>query len=132
VGADGRARLDTLHLAGTVITNQGHFELAGLNQYAVTQNGIDAFTSAWGGVSRERAVCGSDTSRAAACISDTAEVTVAGGRVTALSATPGAGPIAPHSVVLVGREGGAAELRELQVGDPVEVTDRRVGEHAVA
>ncbi len=131
VGAEGRARLDTLHLAGTVITNQGHFELAGLNQYAVTQNGIDAFTSAWGDVSRERAVCGSDTSRAAACISDTAEVTVAGGRVTAVSATPGAGPIAPHSVVLVGREGGAAELRELQVGDPVEVTDRLVGERLV-
>jgi hypothetical protein len=123
--------VDTLHLTGTVITSQGRFELAGLNQYTVAQNGIDAFSSAGGNVSRERAVCGSDASRAVPCTSDAAEVTVTNGRVTADSATPGAGPIARHSVVLVGREAGAAELREPHVGDPVEVTDRLIGEDPV-
>jgi hypothetical protein len=127
VGADGRARLDSLQLAGTVITRQGHFPLNGLNQYAVAQGGIDAFTSDWGAVSRERAVCGSDTSRSAACTADAAEVTVQNGRVTAVGATPGAGAIAPHSTVLVGRESGADELRQLQVGDPVAVTYRLAG-----
>jgi hypothetical protein len=127
VGADGRARLDSLQLAGTVITRQGHFPLTGLNQYAVAQGGIDAFTSDWGAVSRERAVCGSDTSRSAACTADAAEVTVQNGRVTAVGATPGAGAIAPHSTVLVGRESGADELRQLQVGDPVAVTYRLAG-----
>ena len=127
VGVDGRARLDSLELAGTVTTRYGRLPLDGLNQYAVAQDGIDAFTSDWGTVSRERAVCGSDTSRAAACITDTAEVTVRDGRVSAVNPTPGAGPIAPHSTVLAGRENGADELRQLRVGDPVAVTYRLVG-----
>lgn len=131
VGVDGRARVDSLRLAGTVIMRNGQFPLAGLNQYAVAQGGIDAFTSDWGDVSRERAVCGSDTSRGAACITDTAEVTVRNGRVAAVSATPGAGAIAARSTVLVGREGAADELRELHVGDPVAVTYRLVGTNPI-
>jgi hypothetical protein len=131
VGVDGRARLDSLQLAGTVLSRYGRFPLAGLNQYAVAQGGIDAFTSDWGEVSRERAACGSDTSRGAPCITDTAEVTVRNGRVVAIGATPGAGAIAPHSTVLVGREGGAAELRQLHVGDPVAVLYRLVGTNPI-
>ena len=131
VGVDGRARLDSLQLAGSVITRYGRLPLAGLNQYAVAQGGIDAFTSDWGDVSRERAVCGSDASRGAPCTTDTAEVAVRHGRVTAVGATPGAGPIAPHGTVLVGREGGAAELRQLHVGDPVAVTHRLAGTNPI-
>jgi hypothetical protein len=131
VGVDGRARLDSLHLTGTVLSRYGRFPLAGLNQYAVAEGGIDAFTSDWGGVSRERSVCGSDTSRGAPCTTDTAEVTVRNGRVVAVGATPGAGAIAPHSTVLVGREGGAAELRQLHLGDPVAVSYRLAGTNPI-
>jgi hypothetical protein len=42
VGADGRARLDSLRLEGTVISPRGRFALAGFNQYAVAQDGIEA------------------------------------------------------------------------------------------
>ena len=127
VGADGRARLDSLHVEGTVISPRGRFALAGFNQYAVAQNGIEAFTSDWGSVSRERAVCGSDVLRADPCVTNTAEVTVSQGRVVAASASPGDGAIAPETTVLVGREGGADELRALHVGDPVSVVYQLAG-----
>jgi hypothetical protein len=127
VGTDGRARLDTLRVEGTVISPRGRFALAGLNQYAVAQNGIDAFTSAWGSVSRERAVCGSDVLRADPCVTDAAEVTVSQGRVVAVSASPGDGAIAPGSTVLVGRESGADELRTFHVGDPVSFAYKLAG-----
>jgi hypothetical protein len=42
VGADGRARLDSLRLEGTVISPRGRFALAGFNEYAVAQDGIEA------------------------------------------------------------------------------------------
>lgn len=121
VGVDGRARLGTLTLAGTVGFAGITRPLAGLNQYAVAQNGIDAFTSAWGAVSRQRAVCGSDAKRGDPCTTDTAEVAVSHGRVTGVAATPGTGAIPADTTVLVGREAGADALRALHVGDPVSV-----------
>lgn len=124
VGVDRRARLGTLTLAGTAWTGRGALSLAGLNQYAVAQGGIDAFTPAWGTVSRERAVCGSDVKRADPCATDTEEVAVRAGRVTSVSATPGAGAIPAGTTVLVGREAGADALRGLAVGDKV-----RIGYH---
>ncbi|WP_202234126.1 phosphodiester glycosidase family protein [Actinacidiphila reveromycinica] len=126
VGADRRARLDRLTLAGDLRTRQGSHPLGGFNQYALPEGGIGAYTAGWGTVSRERAVCGSDTSRAAACATDTYEVTVRRGRVTAVSDAPGQGAIAPGSTVLVGREAGADALRALRVGDRADVSERLV------
>ncbi|MFJ9819102.1 phosphodiester glycosidase family protein [Streptomyces sp. NPDC101151] len=121
VDTDGRARLDRLTLSGSVSTPEGQLPLKGLNQYALPENSVGAFTSRWGSVSRVRATCGTDTDRAAACSTDTYEVKVQGGRVASVADTPGSGPIAADSTVLVGREEGAQQLRKLSVGDQVTV-----------
>ncbi|MGA8113702.1 MAG: phosphodiester glycosidase family protein [Actinocatenispora sp.] len=125
VGVDGRARLGSLRLVGSYTApgrSGGRHELGGLNQYALPQNGVGAFTHDWGTVSRQRAVCGSDVKRGDPCSTDTAEVTVRRNRVVSVAATPGEGAIAADSTVLVGREVGAAQLRELRVGDAVRVS----------
>ncbi|MET7683070.1 phosphodiester glycosidase family protein [Streptomyces sp. NPDC005423] len=126
VGTDGRARLDRLALDGSVGTPGGSLPLRGLNQFALPQNSVGAFTAQWGSASRVRAVCGSDTDRAAPCSTDTYEVTVRQGRVVSAAATPGGGPIAPGTTVLVGRESGARQLRRLSPGEPVTVRHRLV------
>jgi hypothetical protein len=122
VGADRRARLDSLTLEGSLRTRDGSLPLAGYNQYALPEGGIGAYTSDWGAVSRQRAVCGSDTSRAAACSTDTYEVAVRRGRVVSVADTPGAGAIARGTTVLVGRDAGADSLRALHVGDRAAVS----------
>ncbi|MBB5937794.1 phosphodiester glycosidase family protein [Streptomyces zagrosensis] len=121
VGQNRTARLDRLQLHGTVRTPRGSLALRGLNQYALAEGGIGAYTAAWGQTSRVRATCGTDTNRAAPCSQETYEVTVRKGRVSEVSPTPGRGPVARDSVVLVGREAGAASLRGLRVGDRVSV-----------
>lgn len=127
IGVDGRARLGTLTLTGTVTAGPARYPVAGLNQYALAQNSIGAFTAAWGAVSRQRAVCGSDTRRADACTGDAEEVLVHHGRVASMTGTPGAGTIAAGDTVLVGREAGADQLRGLTVGEPVSVHYRLTG-----
>jgi Phosphodiester glycosidase len=122
VGTDRRARLDRLSLVGHVTTPEGTFTLEGLNQYALAQNSVGAFTSLWGSASRMRAVCGTDTQRSAPCSTDTYEVRVQDGRVVSASDTPGSGSIPADTTVLVGREQGAQQLRKLSVGDAVTVT----------
>nr|WP_229865096.1 phosphodiester glycosidase family protein [Streptomyces naganishii] len=124
VGADGTARLDRLSLAGSVTTPGGTLKLRGLNQYALPVGSIGAYTSDWGGASRVRATCGTDTSRGAPCATDTYEVTVRGGRVVATSGRPGAGAIPAGTTVLLGREAGARELRKLLKGQAVRVEHR--------
>jgi len=126
VGADRRARLDRLTLAGSVLTLQGRLKLGGLNQYALPQGAIGAYTSDWGSVSRARAVCGTDIRRAAPCSKDTYEVTIRNGRVAAVAGRPGRGPIAAGTTVLVGREAGARKLRGLFRGERVQVHHRLV------
>ncbi|MFD4631554.1 phosphodiester glycosidase family protein [Streptomyces sp. NPDC058284] len=126
VGYDRRARLGDLALDGQVRTKEARFPLGGLNQYALPVGSVGAFTSDWGEVSRVRATCGTDTSRGAPCSADTHEVTVRGGRVVASADTPGSGPIARGSTVLVGREAGAQQLRKLSAGDRVRVGHRLV------
>jgi hypothetical protein len=128
VGVDRRARLDSLALDGSVRSHEGRWPLGGLNQYALPEGSIGAFTSDWGGVSRVRATCGTDTNRAAPCSSDTYEVTVRHGRVVSSANTPGSGPIAPGTTVLVGREAGAQQLRKLSWGELVGVRHRLVAE----
>ncbi|WP_414930970.1 phosphodiester glycosidase family protein [Streptomyces sp. Je 1-369] len=126
VGYDRRARLDSLALDGHLRTRDARLPLGGLNQYALPVGSVGAFTSDWGSVSRVRATCGTDTSRGAPCSTDTHEVTVRGGRVVASADTPGTGPIARGTTVLVGREAGAQELRKLSAGDWVHVKHRLV------
>ncbi|MFH8803317.1 phosphodiester glycosidase family protein [Streptomyces sp. NPDC017936] len=116
VSTDGRARLDSLTLEGSVSAPGRLFPLGGLNQYALAEDSIGAYTSDWGSVSRLRATCGTDTERAAPCSTNTYEVTVRKGVVVSASATPGSGAIAPGTTVLVGREAGAQRLRGLVKG----------------
>jgi hypothetical protein len=126
VGEDGRARLDRLALDGEVRTSEGRLPLGGLNQYALPEGSVGAFTAEWGSASRVRATCGTDTDRAAPCSTDTYEVTVRDNRVVSVAGTPGSGPIAPGTTVLIGREEGARQLRELSAGEPVRVRHRLV------
>ncbi|GGN51674.1 hypothetical protein GCM10011579_007780 [Streptomyces albiflavescens] len=126
VGIDRKARLDSMALEGSVRSDEGRWPLGGLNQYALPEGSIGAFTSDWGSVSRVRATCGTDVNRAAPCSTDTYEVTVEHGRVVSAANTPGGGPIAPGTTVLVGREEGAQQLRKLPVGEPVAVRHRLV------
>ncbi|MFF7893281.1 phosphodiester glycosidase family protein [Streptomyces sp. NPDC007907] len=121
VGTDGRARLDRLTLAGSVRTAETQLPLGGLNQYALPVGSVGAFTSKWGRASRVRATCGTDTDRAAPCSTDTYEVTVRDGKVVSAADTPGSGPIAAGTTVLVGREAGAQQLRKFSTGEAVEV-----------
>nr|WP_307060172.1 phosphodiester glycosidase family protein [Streptomyces achromogenes] len=121
VGADGRARLDSLTLDGSYTVEGRRMPLGGVNQYALPENSVGAYTPEWGDVSRRRAVCGSDTARAAPCGSRTYEVTLKRGRVVSASVTPGSGAIAAGSTVLVGREAGAHRLRRLVAGQRVAV-----------
>ncbi|MFF2806544.1 phosphodiester glycosidase family protein [Streptomyces sp. NPDC058000] len=127
IGYDHRARLDRLALRGAVRSASGSWPLRGLNQYALPQDGIGAYTARWGRTSRERAVCGTDTDRGAGCDTDTAEVTIRNGRVAERAQRPGAGVIARGSVVLVGREAGARRLRALHLGERVRISHRLVG-----
>jgi hypothetical protein len=129
VGADGRARLDRVRLEGSVTTARGTLPLAGLNQHAVPEGGVGAFTSAWGAADRRRSTCGTDAGDDAACSRDTVEVVVTGTEVTAVRDTPGRGPIGPDQLVLVGRDAGAAALRDATRGPtPVIVGHRLVAE----
>ncbi|MFJ9566621.1 phosphodiester glycosidase family protein [Streptomyces fuscichromogenes] len=126
VGVDRRARLDRLTLAGTVRTPDATLALRGLNQYALAQGSVGAYTAAWGRTSRKRATCGSDADRAAGCSKDTYEVRIRAGRVIASSATPGSGAIAAGTTVLLGREAGADRLRALAKGERVAVREHLV------
>ncbi|MFJ6645384.1 phosphodiester glycosidase family protein [Streptomyces sp. NPDC091290] len=126
VGTDRRARLDRLRLTGSVRTPEDVLPLRGLNQYALPVGSVGAFTAAWGSASRVRATCGTDTDRAAPCSTETYEVTVRRGRVVAASDTPGGGPVAAGTTVLVGREEGARRLRKFFVGERVTVRHRLV------
>ncbi|MFE5934650.1 phosphodiester glycosidase family protein [Streptomyces sp. NPDC056470] len=128
VGVDRRARLGRLTLDGAVSTPDGRLPLGGLDQYALPVGSVGAFTAGWGEASRVRATCGTDTDRAAPCSSETYEVTVRDGRVVATADTPGRGPIAEGSEVLVGREAGARALRGLALGDRVRLRHRMVAE----
>ncbi|MER5953444.1 phosphodiester glycosidase family protein [Streptomyces sp. NPDC001893] len=126
VGVDHRVRLDRMTLEGSVDADGRRLPLGGLNQYALPVGAVGAFTPDWGAVSRVRATCGTDTNRAAPCSTDTYEVTVRHGRVVSSADTPGSGPIASGTTVLVGREAGAQELRKLSEGDRVRITHRLV------
>lgn len=121
VDVDGVGRLDRLTLRSVLRTRGTSLAIDGMNQYAMAEGGIGAFDWRWGSVSRERAICGTDTRREDPCSEDVHEVTVRRGRVSAVSPEPGSGSIPKQdaAVVLLGREEGADALRQLEIGDPV-------------
>lgn len=121
VGTDGRARLDSLTLDGSYSASGRRLPLGGVNQFALPENSVGAYTPDWGGVSRRRATCGTDTSRAGACSARTYEVTLRRGRVVSASVTPGGGAVAVGTTVLLGREAGAQRLKRLAPGQRVTV-----------
>jgi hypothetical protein len=121
VGTDGIVRIGRLTLQGSVHTPQGVIALRGLNQYGIEQGGIAVFNSDWGSVSRKRSICGDNAARENPCSKNIYEVTVKQGKVVAVASEPGEGPIAEDTLVLVGREAGADQLRQLKIGDAVTV-----------
>ncbi|GAA3509475.1 phosphodiester glycosidase family protein [Actinomadura keratinilytica] len=131
IGVDRKrvGHVSRLRLTGTIRSGRIVLPVRGLNQYALPVDGAGVFTSKWGKASRLRAVCGTDLARNAPCSSDVAEVTVRRGVVADVRGTVGRGAIPRGTIVLVGREEAAAELRELRRGDRVRVRYRLAGRH---
>ncbi|RMI41426.1 phosphodiester glycosidase family protein [Actinomadura harenae] len=127
IGVDrhGVGRVARLTLTGTVRTGNGMIRLRGLNQYALPVGGVGLYTSEWGPSSRARAFCGTDLHRNAPCSPDTAAVLIRDGRVDGTS-DPG-GRLPSGASLLLGRDGGASELRSLRRGDKVRISSTLTG-----
>jgi len=110
IDTEGIGRVLQVDFEGTVSLPDGEHPLAALNTGQLPSGAIGEYTRLWGSMDRSRVVDGSD---------DVFEVTVTDGVVTAVSETPGKGPIDEGSFVLVGREAGAVTLASLSVGDEV-------------
>ncbi|WP_223734065.1 phosphodiester glycosidase family protein [Streptomyces purpurogeneiscleroticus] len=110
IGPADAGRVLQLYFDGTLTLPDGTHPLGALNAANVPADGIGAYTDRWGETDRALTVDGARR---------TAEVTVADGRVTAVRAEPGEGPIPAGSTVLIGRDQGADRLAGLAVGDPV-------------
>ncbi|GAB3997102.1 hypothetical protein GCM10029992_19040 [Glycomyces albus] len=116
----GRARVSSLHVDGRIHTPIGSLELDAVNQYAIPDGGIGAFTSVWGPETRNRAVCGTNEDRHGACSESATQVTVVDGVVTAVNGlhTEWSG-VDEGETVFVARDAAADDLSGLEVGDPV-------------
>jgi len=114
----------SLAVDGKATGPDGAFELQGLNQYAITVNGVGVFDAEWGTASRKRATCGTDDDRKAPCSKRTREVEIVDGVVTRVATAPGSGQIAADATVLVAREDGVDHLAGLSEGDFVDVDYR--------
>ena len=109
IGPGNAGRVLELYFDGTLTLPSGTHSLAAYNAANVPAQGVGAYTSAWG--SADRALTVDDAK-------PVAEVTVRDGTVVSVSGTPGSGPVPEDTVVLVGREAGAALLTALKPGDP--------------
>ncbi|ADD43079.1 phosphodiester glycosidase family protein [Stackebrandtia nassauensis] len=118
---DGKTVIDRLNVDGKATTAAGSFELKGLNQYAITVDGVGVFNADWGKTSRKRATCGTDDDRDAPCSEQTKEVEIVDGKVTRVSDAPGEGQIAKDATVLLARDKGVEHLNGLSEGDEVNV-----------
>lgn len=121
VGDDGVVRVDRLSLVADVRGPRGPLPVRALNQLAVPAGGIGIVTPDWGDADRARTLCGSDSDPAAPCAADRWELRLRAGRVVA-AGMPGGGRLATDELALVGRDQGAAALRDLRVGESVQVT----------
>ncbi|WP_406151315.1 phosphodiester glycosidase family protein [Streptomyces sp. NBC_01012] len=115
IGPRNAGRVLELYFDGTLTLPSGTHPLAAYNAANVPADGVGAYTSAWGTADRALTV---DDAR------PVAEVAVRDGKVVSVSDTPGSGPVPEDTVVLVGREVGAAPLAALRPGDPVAVAYR--------
>jgi exopolysaccharide biosynthesis protein len=95
---------------GTIETPAGDLPLDGLNKPTLKTGGVEAFTPLWGTYCRCRA-----TQDATAVT----EVEVTDNTVTAVRDTAGEGAIPANTMMLVGRDAGAAALKALKPGDTV-------------
>jgi hypothetical protein len=100
---------------GTITTPTGDVPLDGLNKPTLKAGGVEAFTPLWGAYCRCRATQGATA---------VAEVEVTDNTVTAVRDTAGEGAIPANTMVLVGRDAGAATLKALKPGDPVSIDYR--------
>ncbi|MDI1463892.1 phosphodiester glycosidase family protein [Catellatospora sp. KI3] len=112
--AEGLGRLLQVYFEGSAGWPGGSVPLTQLNN-RVAPGGVGLFTARWGAYPRQRAVDGA---------TDVAEVLLTDGVVSAVSPSAGTGTLPQGSTVLLGREGGAAALRQLAVGDRVTVSYR--------
>jgi hypothetical protein len=110
LGPGAAGRILDLYFKGTVALPTGRRPLAAYNAANVPRDGIAAYNSQWGKADRALTTDGD---------ADAAEVTVRRGHVTSTAAPPGAGAVPEDTTVLVGREDGAKELKELKPGDAV-------------
>ncbi|GAA2402039.1 phosphodiester glycosidase family protein [Streptomyces glaucosporus] len=109
-GPDGAGRVLDLYFEGTLTLPGGPRPLAAYNAANVPAGGIGAYNARWGTADRALTVDGS---------AEVTEVTVVGGRVTAVADGPGSGAIPGGATVLLGRDAGAKALAGLSPGDPV-------------
>ncbi|MFF4232001.1 phosphodiester glycosidase family protein [Streptomyces sp. NPDC001820] len=110
IGPGSAGRVLQLYFDGTLTLPSGPHPLTAYNAANVPAGGIGAYTAAWGSADRALTVDAA---------TPVAEALVRDGRVVAVTARPGTGPIAPDTTVLVGREAGAGLLAALRPGDPV-------------
>ena len=116
VGADGTARVGTAPLAGQIVRKGSVVAgLHGFNDPVLHGNEIGLYTSTWGRSPGRRVADGADVVR---------QVVVRDGRVRS-NGRPKAG-LTIRGRLLIGRDRGAAALRQLKVGQRVSVT-RQVG-----
>ncbi|MFE3517970.1 phosphodiester glycosidase family protein [Streptomyces sp. NPDC059166] len=115
IGPENAGRVLQLYFEGTLTLPDGAHPLAAYNAADVPAQGVGAYTSAWGSADRALTV---DRAK------PVTEVSVRDGRAVSVSDTPGKGPVPQGTVVLVGREDGAALLAGLRPGDPVGITYR--------
>jgi len=112
VTTEGVGKLVNVLLEGTVsFLDQAH-PLAALNQSSIPQNGIGLYNALWGQASRSEVVDGADP---------VYEVIVEDGEVVGAGEEIGSGKINENTFVLVGREDGADQLKQLTIGDRVTV-----------
>jgi exopolysaccharide biosynthesis protein len=112
VTPDGVGSIGEVFFEGRISLPSGQVPLAGVNKPTLAAGAIEAFTPLWGTYCRCRATQGAGS---------VTEVEVAGNRVTAVRPQAGDGAVPEGTMVLVGREGGAATLAGLAVGDEVRV-----------
>lgn len=120
----GEPVISSLAVDGKATGPDGTFELQGLNQYAITVDGVGVFDSEWGTASRVRATCGTDDDRNGPCSDRTREVEIVDGVVTRVASAPGSGQIADDATVLVARDDGVDHLADLSEGDEVDIDYR--------
>lgn len=128
VTEENTGAISSLELDGAAVADDVEFPLDGLNQYAITVDGVGIFTSDWGEASRQRAVCGTDDDRDGPCSDSVREVTVTDGVVSAVADSPGEGAVGEDEVVLLARDAGTDHLADLSEGDAVDVEYELVSE----